>query len=191
MTAACIVLNGTSCSGKSSIAAALQELWSGPLQVTGIDTFLVSQSKQFFAFGGRVAAGFSWFPVTIDGQAAFDVVPGPLGMAMLKASHAYWAACADAGLDQVIDDVWLVPDQPAGLKDALAAADPLWVGVQCPLAIVEQRERDRGDRIVGTARGQYARVHTFREYDVNVDTSVAAPAQCAEAILAALAARSR
>jgi chloramphenicol 3-O-phosphotransferase len=67
MTAACIVLNGTSCSGKSS-----------------------------------------WFLVTIDGQAAFDVVPGPLGMAMLKASHAYWGACAGAGLDQVIDDVWLV-----------------------------------------------------------------------------------
>jgi chloramphenicol 3-O phosphotransferase len=189
MAATCIVLNGTSCSGKSSIAAALQELWPRPLQVTGIDTFLASQSKRFFAFGGRTAAGFSWFPVTVDGQAAFDVVPGPLGMAMLEASHAYWAACAGAGLDQVIDDVWLVPDQPAGLRDALSAANPLWVGVHCPLAIAEQRERERGDRIVGTARGQHARVHTFGEYDLDVDTSVAAPRQCAEAILAALDAR--
>ena len=75
------------------------ELWPRPLQVTGIDTFLASQSKRFFAFGGHVAAGFSWFPVTVDGQPAFDVVPGALGMAMLKASHAYWAACASAGLD--------------------------------------------------------------------------------------------
>jgi chloramphenicol 3-O phosphotransferase len=191
MTAVCIVLNGTSCSGKSSIAAALQELWPRPLQVTGIDTFLASQSKRFFAFGGRMAAGFSWFPVTVDGQPAFSVVPGALGMAMLKASHAYWAACAGAGLDQVIDDVWLVPDQPAGLQDALAAANPLWVGVRCPLAIAEQRERERGDRIVGTARGQHARVHTFREYDVDVDTSVTAPRQCAETILTALDARSR
>jgi chloramphenicol 3-O phosphotransferase len=191
MTAACIVLNGTSCSGKSSIAAALQELWPRPLQVTGIDTFLASQSKRFFAFGGRMAAGFSWFPVIVDGQPGFDVVPGPLGIAMLKASHAYWAACAGAGLDQVIDDVWLVPDQPAGLQDALAAASPLWVGVHCPLAIAEQRERERGDRIVGTARGQHARVHTFREYDVDVDTSKAGPRQCAEAILTALDARSR
>ena len=138
-----------------------------------------------------MAAGFSWFPVTVDGQPAFDVVPGPLGMAMLKASHAYWAACAGAGLDQVIDDVWLVPDQPAGLQDALAASNPLWVGVHCPLVIAEQRERERGDRIVGTARGQHARVHTFRGYDVDVDTSVTAPRQCAEAILTALDARSR
>jgi chloramphenicol 3-O phosphotransferase len=189
MTVTCIVLNGTSCSGKSSIAAALQELWPRPLQVTGIDTFLASQSKRFFATDGRVAAGFSWVPVTIDGQPAFEWVPGPLGLGMIKASHAYWAACAGAGLDQVIDDVWLVPDQPAGLQDALVAANTLWVGVHCPLALAEQRERERGDRIVGTVRGQHALVHTFRTYDVDVDTSVATPRECAEAILAVLDAR--
>jgi chloramphenicol 3-O phosphotransferase len=119
-----------------------------------------------------------------------DVIPGPLGLGMIKASHAYWAACAVAGLDQVIDDVWLVPDQPAGMQDALFAANTLWVGVHCPLAIAEQRERERGDRIVGTARGQHALVHTFRKYDVDVDTSVAAPHECAKAILAVPDARS-
>jgi chloramphenicol 3-O phosphotransferase len=189
MTATCIVLNGTSCSGKSSIAAALQELWPGPLQVTGIDTFLAAQSKRFFAIGGPGAAGFSWVPATVDGQPAFDVVPGPLGLGMIKASQAYWAACAGAGLDQVIDDVWLVPDQPAGLQDALVAANTLWVGVHCPLAIAEQREAQRGDRIAGTVRGQHALVHTFRKYDVDVDTSVATPPECAHAILTALDAR--
>jgi chloramphenicol 3-O phosphotransferase len=186
MTATCIVLNGTSCSGKSSIAAVLRELWPKPLQVTGIDTFLAAQSARFFASDGRRVAGFSWIPVTVDGQPAFEVVPGPLGLGMIGASHAYWAACAAAGLDQVIDDVWLVPDQPAGLRAALAAANPLWVGVHCPLAIAEQRERERGDRTIGTARGQYARVHTFGKYDVDVDTSVAGPRECAQAILAAL-----
>ena len=190
MTATCIVLNGTSCSGKSSIAAALQELWPSPLQVTGIDTFLASQSQRFFAIDGRVVAGFSWIPVTVDGQPAFDVVPGPLGLGMIKASHAYWTACAGAGLDQVIDDVWLVPDQPAGLQDALVGANTLWVGVHCPLAIAERRERERGDRIVGTVRGQYALVHTFRKYDVDIDSSVATPKECAETILAMLDARS-
>jgi len=189
MTATCIVLNGTSCSGKSSIAAALQQLWPRPLQVTGIDTFLAAQSRRFFAIGGSGAAGFSWTPVTVDGQPAFGWVPGPLGLGMIRASHAYWAACAGAGLDQVIDDVWLVPGQPAGLRDALAAANTLWVGVHCPLAIAEQRERERGDRIVGTVRGQHALVHTFRTYDIDVDTSAATPQECAEAILAVLDAR--
>jgi chloramphenicol 3-O phosphotransferase len=190
MTATCIVLNGTSCSGKSSIAAALQKLWPRPLQVTGIDTFLASQSQRFFAIDGRVVAGFSWVPVIVDGHPAFDVVPGPLGLGMINASHAYWAACAGAGLDQVIDDVWLVPDQPAGLQDSLVEANTLWVGVHCPLAVAEQRERERADRIIGTARGQHVLVHTFRKYDVDVDTSVATPQECANAILAVLDARS-
>ena len=158
--------------------------------MTGIDTFLAAQSMRFFAFDGRTVAGFSWVPATVDGQPAFDVVPGPLGLGVIRASHAYWAACAGAGLDQVIDDVWLVPDQPAGLQDALVAANTLWVGVRCPLAIAEQRERERGNRIVGTVRGQHAVVHTFRTYEAEVDTSVATPRQCAEAILAALDARS-
>ena len=120
MTATCIVLNGTSCSGKSSIAPVLQELWPRPLQVTGIDTFLAAQSRPFFAADGRPVSGFSWIPATVDGQPAFEVVPGPLGLGLIEASHAYWAACAEAGLDQVIDDVWLVPAQPAGLQRALA-----------------------------------------------------------------------
>ena len=41
--------NGPSCSGKSSIAAALQDRWPRPLQSTGVDTFLASQSERFFA----------------------------------------------------------------------------------------------------------------------------------------------
>jgi Chloramphenicol phosphotransferase-like protein len=58
------------------------------------------------------------------------------------------------------------------------------------LAIAEQRERERGDRIVGTVRGQHALVHTFRKYDMEVDTSAATPLESAEAILAVLDARS-
>jgi chloramphenicol 3-O phosphotransferase len=62
--------------------------------------------------------------------------------------------------------------------------------VHCPLAVAEQREQERGDRIVGTVRGQHALVHTFRNYDLDVDTSVATPEECAEAILAVRDARS-
>jgi chloramphenicol 3-O-phosphotransferase len=116
--------------------------------------------------------------------------PGPLGLGMIKASLAYWGACADAGLDQVIDDVWLVPDQPAGLQDALLMANTIWVGVHCPLAVAEQRERARGDYPVGAARGHHRLVHTFKKYDVDVDTSIGTARECAEAILATADTRS-
>lgn len=189
VNATCIVLNGTSSSGKSSIAAALREFWPRPLQISGLDTFLSLQSERFFAFDGRVAPGFSWLPAGADGERVSEIALGPLGLGMIRASHAYWAACVGAGLDQVIDDVWLVRGQPAWLRDALRGASTLWVGVRCPLAVAERRERERGDRIIGTARAQYPVVHTFRAYDVEVDTSVAAPGECAGSIVAALDAR--
>jgi chloramphenicol 3-O phosphotransferase len=153
VAAACIVLNGPSCSGKSSIAAALQQRWPRPLQSTGIDTFLASQSDRFFAIDGTLTDGISWVPTTVDGMPAFDIVPGELGLGMIRASHSFWSSCVEEGLDQVIDDVWVIHEQPTGLERALSRATVLWVGVHCPLPIIVQREQDRGDRPVGAARG--------------------------------------
>ena len=78
------------------------------------------------------------------------------------------------------------PISPRGSSAPCPAANTLWVGVHCPLPIAEQRERERGDRTVGTVRGQYAVVHAHRTYDLDVDTSAATPRECAEAILTAL-----
>src|SRR5437867_49635 len=114
-----IVLNGASSSGKSSIARALQERWDGPLQVSGIDTFLALQSASFFAVHPETTAGFTWHETVVDGVAACDIVPGPLGEAMIRAAQRYWRACADGGIDQVCDDVWLSQKQFDDLARAL------------------------------------------------------------------------
>src|SRR5215211_5991420 len=39
---------------------------------------------------------------------------------MIRASHAFWSSCVEAGLDQVIDDVWVIPEQPTWLERALS-----------------------------------------------------------------------
>ena len=44
------------------------------------------------------------------------------------------------------------------------------MGVTAPLDILEQREKKRGDRKIGSARWQAERVHTGVEYDLMVDT---------------------
>jgi chloramphenicol 3-O phosphotransferase len=58
-----------------------------------------------------------------------------------------------------------------------------------PAGHAERRERERGDRSVGAARGHHGLVHTFKNYDVEVDTSVATSEECAQTILATLDAR--
>src|SRR5262249_53718147 len=72
---------------------------------------------------------------------------------------------------------------------ALAGLDVFSVGVTCPIDVLEAREKERGDRVIGRARGLATVVHTFMTYDLVVDTGVMQPAECVAAILAAVAAR--
>jgi chloramphenicol 3-O phosphotransferase len=56
------------------------------------------------------------------------------------------------------------------------------VGVFAPLDVLETRERERGDRLIGLARWQYDRVHKGMRYDLEIDASRATPMACAERI---------
>lgn len=186
MTSTSIVLNGTSSAGKSSIALALQHRWPGPLQVSGLDTFLGCQSAAFFGLGDNVAPGFTWLPATIGGRPAYRIALGPAGRALTRAAAAFWGSSAKQGIDQVIDDVWLTRDQADELHRALSGSRVLWVGVHCPLEELERRERERRDRRHGTAHGQFDLVHNWRPYDLNLDTTALNPEECADQIMAAL-----
>jgi len=186
MTGTSIVLNGTSSAGKSSIALALQRRWPGPLQVSGLDTFLGCQSAAFFGVDDNVAPGFTWLPGTVGGRPAYRITLGPVGRALTRAAAAFWRSSAEQGIDQVIDDVWLTRDQADELHRALSGSRVLWVGVHCPLEELERRERERRDRRHGTARGQFDLVHNWRPYNLNLDTTALSPAECADLIMAAL-----
>jgi chloramphenicol 3-O phosphotransferase len=188
-----IVLNGTSSAGKTTLATSLQKRFSTPVQVSGVDTFLALQPDSMFAPPGSGVAtdGFTWCPVQVEGQQAWAVRPGLKGEALMRAVHAYWAACAAEGIAQVIDHVLLSEAMALDLQERLADFDPMYVAVRCPLDVVDQRERDRGDRLLGQGRGIGATVHDFLTCDVDVDTSVLRPEEAADAVLAAAQARHR
>ena len=102
---------------------------------------------------------------------------GPVGQRMVAGYHRAVAALAAAGNRLIVDDVLL---DPAWLRDwveVLAPFPVLFVGVRCPLHVVERRERERGDRAVGQARGHFGTVH------VEVNTSRADPGSCADQIV--------
>lgn len=60
------------------------------------------------------------------------------------------------------------------------------VGVRCPLAEVVRREAARADRTLGQARAQFESVHAYAGYDVEVDTSLGDPDECAALVAAAI-----
>jgi chloramphenicol 3-O phosphotransferase len=183
-----VVLNGTSSAGKTSIAEAIRAVSPLPWQISGIDTFLALQPDTMFALPGAdaVSDGFTWSAATVDGVACWDVVLGAQGLRFVRAVHQYWAASAAEGFNQVIDHVLLNSAMGADLTTRLAPHRPLYVGVRCPFEVLDERERQRGDRVLGQGRGIGSHVHDYVPYDLEVDTSVLTSEEAAHSVLAAI-----
>ena len=56
------------------------------------------------------------------------------------------------------------------------------IGIFAPLAVIEQRERERKDRTWGLARWQYDIVHKDKIYDLKIDSSKSTAEECAKQI---------
>jgi chloramphenicol 3-O phosphotransferase len=65
----------------------------------------------------------------------------------------------------------------------------LWVGIKAPLALLEEREKQRGNRIQGSARAQLFQVHNKVAYDLEFDVSQQSLDEIAKAIQSQLADR--
>jgi chloramphenicol 3-O-phosphotransferase len=62
------------------------------------------------------------------------------------------AACARAGNDMLVDDVFVDAAWLHGWRSELAGLPWLLVGVVAPVDVLEERESARGNRILGEAR---------------------------------------
>ena len=170
-----IFLNGTSSSGKTTIAKVLQEKLPKPTMLVSLDGF-------FYLYPERILT-----PKTQEDA----VLLSSLIPRVVSGLHGSVSALARAGNDLIVDHVL---QEDAWLKECIeawAGLDVLFVGVKCPLEIVEQREIQRGDRDAGTARYQFERVHAHGFYDVEIDTSIFSADECAERIIASLQNRPR
>ena len=174
-----VLLHGTSSSGKTTVARAVQRLSDEPWVRLGIDVFWNAIDERWMEHGPRAAEGFAWLEDA-------TIVPGPVGQRLAAGMRAAVAACARADNHLLVDDVFVDPAWLDGWRSELTGLDWLLVGVVAPLNVLEEREVARGDRIAGEARSQVEVIHHGIEYDVTVDTSRQSPEECARAILAAL-----
>ncbi|MFC1997324.1 chloramphenicol phosphotransferase CPT family protein [Chloroflexota bacterium] len=155
-----IFLNGTSSSGNSSIAKALQEIIEPPCIHWRIDDYLSAYPK---------------------GLWAKKEIVQPEWPKIIQGFHAAGAAIARVGNLVIIDDVLeSEPPWEENLLKLFNGLSVLFVGVHCPLVELERREKERKD---GKARVQFNQVHSIAVYDVEVDTSVLSPLECAAIII--------
>lgn len=157
-----IVLNGASSAGKSSIAKAIQRLSSVPVLHASLDTFTDM---------------FDWAAI---GDESIRRECHSVGVANF---HATLPLLASSRFPVLVDHVFEQHAWFEACRDSLKAKHTLFIGVRCPLSVLEQRERARGDRRIGLARWQFARVHQDMPYALEVDTSELTPIECATSIL--------
>ena len=162
-----IVLNGVGSVGKTSTALALQAMADRPFLNVAMDDFVAMLPKRMMGHSDGMV-----FEKRKDaGAPIIDVHTGTvMARAMNGMRHAI-AAMAQQGNDLIVDDVMFDPEEAEEYRRLLKDFDLRFVGLLAPLIVLEQRELARGDRVIGLARGQIARVHQGIAYDLEIDTS--------------------
>ena len=176
-----VILNGAPRSGKSSIAAVIQETFDGLWMNVGVDRFMQMTPARY--------------------QPGIGLRPGgerpdlePVIVRMYYAMYASVAAHSRAGLNVVVDvDHHDAYAEPRGILPSCARMlvdlPVLFVGVRCPIDVIMERRRatwpgnspEDGSIPEPVQRWQET-VHIPGIYDLEVDTSRLSPEECVELI---------
>ena len=181
MTAHVVLLNGVSSVGKGSVAKALQRIASRPMLHVQMDAFLEMLPAAMFG----APEGYVFETTLRDGKPVTSITSGPVLERVMVGMRGAVAALAEAGSDVIVDEVTWEPETLADYRRRLAGFEFHLVALRAPLEVIEQRERQRGDRDLGLARWQYERMHVGMAYDLELDTALATPKEIAAAIKSA------
>lgn len=170
-----IILNGVSSAGKTTLAKAIQ--------AASPDDWLHVSLDQFIAMlpVGREMTP-EWFTVARTDETRVSITNGPRGARLMQSMRDFVQTAADREIDIVVDDVATIAEI-GDYREKLADHCALVVKVDVPLETAEQRERDRGDRMIGLARDQWGRIHQGIVYDLVVSNEDHQTDACAHAIL--------
>lgn len=149
-----IVLHGPTSAGKSSLAVALQDSSDVPVFHITLDAFVEMSRRRDMRSAEELDQALAIHHLNLQST-----------LKRVVESHF------EIVLDLVLRDT-------VALEKCIAALSPLRtfvVGVWCPLDVLEQRERARGDRDEGMARSQFGNPAYSRPYSMRLDTSACSP----------------
>lgn len=153
-----IFLHGTSSAGKSTLSKAIQSQIDLPFW--------------HYASDQLVEAGM--LPKRINDGGAFDwKINRPK---FFRAFHLCIKAVLDSGNDIILDHIIESDEWYEELKVLLVEHDLFFVGVHCPIDVLREREIKREDRNIGNRyRGEaeyhLTHVHSYSEYDIEINSN--------------------
>ena len=191
-----ILVNGPSSAGKTTLCRALQAAIEQAYLVVGFDDFIFMSSPRYYR-GGDTAQQSETDAWTALGAELVRTSPpgapvsvtakfGPVFRRLVDAMARAVRTLIDRGNPVIFDHVLHDRSMYESYRAATAGLDVFSVGVTCPVDALEKRERARGDRVLGRARGLSEVVHTFCTYDTMVDTGTMTPEVCVKSVLDAL-----
>lgn len=152
----CILLNGTSSSGKTSLAKALQELFPVVFLNFSIDSILYALPQS------DLAAMINGAPIR-RAEYRYD--------RLVDGFHAAVSGLLASGNRLIVDNALTRPEWKAAFDEAVAGHRTFRIGVTCEPEEARKRELKRGDRAIGTVDRELPLVHEGMAYDLVVDTT--------------------
>jgi chloramphenicol 3-O phosphotransferase len=190
------LVNGPSSAGKTTLCRALQAASPESYLVTAFDDFIFMAAPRYYR-GADTARQDERDAYTALGVEMVTTSPagappsvtarfGPVFRRLLDSMAPAVRTLVDGGNAVIFDHVLHDRAMHESCRQAFAGLDVFSIGVTCPIEVLESRERERGDRVLGRARGLAGVVHSFMRYDVMVDTGSMTTAACVSSVLAAL-----
>lgn len=174
-----IVLNGTSSAGKTTLAKELQQQLDEPYLLSGIDKYVYMLPKKYL----YQPLWSNVFSYQYEGDRIVSIQAGDFGNRLISAMHHSILGIAESGINVIVDHVVLEQAWQQEMDKIFQNHNVLYVGVTCPLEVLEQREKARKDRTLGQAGAQYNIVHKYMKYHLVVDTSVTPIDDCVKTII--------
>jgi chloramphenicol 3-O phosphotransferase len=188
-----VILNGVQRSGKTSIAQVIQETFPGIWMNVGVDAHIKCTPPAFRPGVGLRPQKLEW-ATAVPGRVPVKVLEQYVPL-LYAALYESVAAHARLGLNVVMDvghhetysqPLRILPD----CARRLAGLPVLFVGVRCPIDVLwARREATWGqvrnevdDDVRASVHLGVEAVHAHGDYDLEVDTSVLSPGECAERI---------
>ena len=179
-----ILLNGTSSSGKTTVAKKLQERYEGVLLLYGIDTLVQTAFPEKCDYPPydeqTVRATFR----EVDGRPHTTLEIMPYMIPIYRTAVEFCRRLSELGYDLIVDEVLFDTRRISQYFEILSGETVYFIGLKPEMEVVVMRERERGDRMSGIAAGLYDEVYNpLFSYDLTLDTGILTPEESAGRIL--------
>jgi chloramphenicol 3-O phosphotransferase len=178
-----IIINGGSSTGKTSMALEFQEITREPYFLLGIDLFWVTMPQKEIDLERVSPRFYQWCQEeNEEGQRYYRILPGPFLNEIMLARYKSMVAYLERGLNLVADEVFWSREWLLESLRVFKGFECYYVGIFCADRELLARELQRGDRLVGWARGSQIYAHKDALYDLKIDNTFKTPLECAEAL---------